>query len=115
MRIAECLIHRASAHSMGSPMHVTKSPEYPYALLDRPDADKVVDVVTPPLARNELTGPRAIRHRMADDIAELIRERGEDAVITVADLVALGWTRPQALDHGTAAAALATSDEKEPA
>jgi hypothetical protein len=89
------------------------STEYPYALLDRREPAAPADVVTQPVACHEITGPRAIRQRMADDFAALIRERGEDAVITVADLVALGWTRPQVLDHGTAAAALATSDEKE--
>lgn len=89
------------------------SPEYPYALLDLAEPDATPAAGTPPLDRPEVTDLRALRRWMADDFAALIRERGEDAVITVADLVALGWTRPQALDHGLAAAALATSDEKE--
>lgn len=91
------------------------SPEFPYALLDRPDAKPEPAADTPPLDRHAVEAQRQIRQWMADDFAALIRERGEDAVITIDDLIALGWTRRQVVDHGAAAAALAAHDEQEAA
>lgn len=47
-----------------------------------------------PLPRDRMDDPGAIRQRMAQDIAGLVAERGEEAVVDTADLVRMGW-RPE--------------------
>lgn len=53
-----------------------------------------------PLARAAMTEPNAIRRRMAEDVADIARERGEAPTITEDDLRFRGWSRSQVSAHG---------------
>lgn len=57
-----------------------------------------------PAPRHRMLSPATIRARMAEDIAEMIRDRGIDGTVDTEDLTRLGWTPAQAREHGLAAA-----------
>ena len=57
------------------------------------------------LLRHEMTVPGYIRAVMAIDMKSIMAERGVDCVLD-ADLIAMGWTKPQLVEHGPAASAL---------
>ncbi|PZR94139.1 MAG: hypothetical protein DI537_08605 [Stutzerimonas stutzeri] len=59
-----------------------------------------------PFDRPRMVMPGPIRERMIEDIGRLVRDGGEDAVVTLADLTALGWPQAQVEAHGQAAFAL---------
>jgi len=54
--------------------------------------------------RMVMHGP--IRERMVEDIGRLVRDGGDDAVVTLADLTTLGWPQAQVEAHGKAAFAM---------
>ena len=56
-----------------------------------------------PFDRPRMVMPGPIRERMVEDIGRLVRDGGEDAVVTLADLSALGWPQAQVEAHGIAA------------
>lgn len=68
-----------------------------------------------PVLRHSMANPRAIRTRMAEDVRDLLRSGGEDAIIAADDLQRLGWSADQVKCHGKAAIALALTDEREAA
>lgn len=59
-----------------------------------------------PFDRPRMVMPGPIRERMVEDIGRLVRDGGEDAVVTLADLTALGWPQGQVEQHGKAAFAM---------
>ncbi len=59
-----------------------------------------------PFDRPRMVMPGPIRERMVEDIGRLVRDGGEDAVVTLADLTALGWPQAQVEAHGKAAFAM---------
>lgn len=59
-----------------------------------------------PIDRPRMVMPEPIRQRMIEDIGRLVRDGGEDAVVTLADLTALGWPKAQVEAHGQAAFAM---------
>lgn len=44
-----------------------------------------------PYDRGQMISPGPIRERMVEDIGRLVRNGGEDAVVSNADLIRLGW------------------------
>lgn len=97
--------------------------EAPYHLLEPPAADPqpapfsemrvpTHDGYLWPVARPDMVLARAIRCRMAEDAAELIRGQGEFGEVTVDDFRRLGWTVAQVKEHGQAAIALALDDRE---
>lgn len=56
-----------------------------------------------PLTRDLMTSRDAIRERMLEDIRETVHDGGAEAVVTLADLVNLGWTAEQVMAHGVSA------------
>jgi hypothetical protein len=74
------------------------------SVTDFPDYTREKKTVTQdgmiwPLARPHMSAPRAIRERMAEDLAGLIRKRGDEAVILADVFLTLGWTREQIARH----------------
>lgn len=59
-----------------------------------------------PFDRSRMVMPGPIRERMVEDIGRLVRDDGEDAVVTLADLARLGWPQGQVEEHGKAAFAM---------
>lgn len=59
-----------------------------------------------PFDRPRMVMPGPIRERMVEDIGALVRDGGEDAVVTLADLAHLGWPQGQVEAHGKAAFAM---------
>lgn len=59
-----------------------------------------------PLKRGDMVTSAAIRERLAEDLAGLVRDRGADAVILTDDYLRLGWNRDQVAIHGKAATRL---------
>lgn len=59
-----------------------------------------------PFDRPRMVMPGPIRERMVEDIGRLVRDGGEDAVVTLADLTRLGWPQGQVEEHGKAAFAM---------
>jgi hypothetical protein len=59
-----------------------------------------------PFQRPQMVAPGAITERMVEDIGALVRDGGEDAVVTLQDLGRLGWRPAQVEAHGEAAFAL---------
>ena len=68
-----------------------------------------------PVARADMVQVCAIRTRMAEDVRDLLRSGGEDAIIAADDLQRLGWSADQVKCHGKAAIALALTDQREAA
>jgi hypothetical protein len=65
-----------------------------------------------PVARRDMRTTRAIRERMAEDLAALVKNRGVEAVILTDDFLAMGWTREQINSHMLAASQhLATEND----
>lgn len=64
-----------------------------------------------PMRRAEMTRPRSVAERMADDILGIARQRGPDGRVYEADLIHLGWTARQIRDHGTEAKTIARGEE----
>lgn len=63
-----------------------------------------------PERRADMASPVAIRERMAEDLSDLIYERGDEAVILTEDYLRLGWTRAQVDAHALAAACRLAQD-----
>ena len=59
-----------------------------------------------PVERRKMVAPGGIRERMVEDIGRLVRDGGEDAVVTLADLVHLGWPQGSVEACGKAAFAM---------
>lgn len=59
-----------------------------------------------PFDRPRMVMPGPIRERMVEDIRRLVMDGGEDAVVTLADLAALGWPQAQVEAHGKTAFAM---------
>lgn len=59
-----------------------------------------------PLKRGDMVTTAAIRERLVEDLAGLVRDRGADAVILTEHYLCLGWTRDQIALHGKAATRL---------
>ena len=93
-----------------SPVHTATPPFVP-----APREDKFIgqDGAFWPLARRAMSDTDAIRQRMAEDLRDILRDRGCDGLrsrdpftpITTDDLIYRGWTRDQVLAHGDAAMA----------
>lgn len=72
-----------------------------------------------PLARKAMADSAAIRRRMAEDLRDILRDRGGDGLrsrdpftpVTTDDLVYRGWSRDQVLSHGDAAMAAVEAAE----
>lgn len=62
-----------------------------------------------PVARHRMVDPFHIRSRMRADIEQMMREGGEDAVITVQNLYLRGWSTTQVELHAKAAFDLANA------
>ena len=52
-----------------------------------------------PIPRAQMVTPGAIRERMIEDIDREVRERTEDACVTVHNLLRLGWLHAQVEAH----------------
>lgn len=52
-----------------------------------------------PFERAQMVTPGAIRERMVEDIGREVRQRTEDAVVTVHNLLRLGWRHAQVEAH----------------
>jgi hypothetical protein len=59
-----------------------------------------------PFERPRMVMPGPIRERMVEDIGALVRDGGEDAVVTLADLIRLGWPQSHVEAHGKTAFAM---------
>lgn len=59
-----------------------------------------------PVDRPAMVGGKTIRERMVEDIAAEVRDRTQDAVVTIDNLRRLGWTLDQIGTHATMAFAL---------
>lgn len=59
-----------------------------------------------PFDRPRMVMPGPIRERMVEDIDRLVMDGGEEAVVTLADLRALGWPQGSVEAHGNAAFAM---------
>lgn len=59
-----------------------------------------------PVARPAMVDGKAIRQRMVEDIAAAVRERTQDAVVSIDNLRRLGWTLDQIASHATMAFAI---------
>ncbi|WP_126112399.1 MULTISPECIES: hypothetical protein [unclassified Bosea (in: a-proteobacteria)] len=64
-----------------------------------------------PFDRPQMLMPGPIRERMVEDIGRLVRDGGEEAIVSLADLVALGW--PLASVEACGAAAFAVFNVQE--
>lgn len=56
-----------------------------------------------PYVRGQMISPGPIRERMVEDIGQLVRNGGEDAVVSQADLIRLGWPAASVERFGTEA------------
>lgn len=56
-----------------------------------------------PVERPAMVGAKTIRERMVEDIAAEVRERTQDAVVSIDNLRRLGWTLRQIEAHATIA------------
>ena len=54
-----------------------------------------------PIERKRMVAPGAIRERMVEDIATLVHDGGEAAVVTQDDLIRLGWPPASVMAHAT--------------
>lgn len=59
-----------------------------------------------PVERPAMVGGKTIRARMVEDIASAVRERTQDAVVSIDNLRRLGWTLDQIAAHATMAFAI---------
>ncbi len=59
-----------------------------------------------PVSRRDMRSAQHIRARMAEDLALLLRQRGQGAVIVTDDYLRKGWTRQQVTAHALAAGRL---------
>lgn len=68
-----------------------------------------------PVARLRMVDPSAIAERMLEDIADLVNDGGEDAVVTLDDLRRRkGWSLEQVQAHGERAFALYSAAHRKP-
>lgn len=103
----------------GDPMQPSEQPHIPSPPLApsgaREDKFLTQDGTIWPVARASMGDPAAITRRMAEDLRDILRDRGgaKDPFtpITTDDLIYRGWTRAQVLAHGDAAMAAACPAE----
>lgn len=68
-----------------------------------------------PVARLRMVDPSAIAERMLEDIADLVNDGGEDAVVTLDDLRRRkGWSHEQVQAYGGRAFALYSAAHRKP-
>ena len=54
-----------------------------------------------PFERRQMVSPGPIRERMVEDIGRLVHDGGEDAVVSEADLIRLGWPAGSVAAHAS--------------
>lgn len=54
-----------------------------------------------PFERRRMVSPGPIRERMVEDIGRLVHDGGEDAVVSEADLIRLGWPAASVEAHAS--------------
>jgi hypothetical protein len=106
----------AAAYAEGAPAEQPHIPSPPLAPTgQREDKFLTQDGAIWPVARASMTDAALIRKRMAEDLRDILRDRGgvKDPFtpITTEDLRYRGWTRDQVLAHGDAAMAAARPAE----
>ncbi len=94
-------------------------PSPPFVPAPREDKFIGQDGAVWPLARKAMSDVDAIRRRMAEDLRDILRDRGCDGLrgrdpftpVTTDDLIYRGWTRQQVLARGDAAMAAVEAAE----
>lgn len=89
-----------------------KAPAYPAGRAVSEARIAVDDGYIWPIDRAQMVTPAAIRERMVEDIGREVRERTEDAVVTLDNLRRLGWTLPQIEAHASRAFAIYKAEAK---
>lgn len=85
---------------------MTPAPTYPIGRAFSESRIAVDDGYIWPFTREKMVTPGAIRERMVEDIAAEVRDRTQDAVVSIDNLRRLGWTLRQIEAHATIAFAV---------
>lgn len=82
---------------------MSQAPAYPIGRAYSESRIATQDGYLWPFPRHQMVAPGAILERMVEDIAALVRQDGEDAVVSLQHLGSLGWLPAQVEAHGARA------------